>query len=120
MIKTAGLMQEEHPLQRNGGVKSPGPKARVREVLIADDEEPQLLSIYDGSAFIETTYALTATTNGCRKTAESKSKSSIDLVITDLSIPKMDGMAPHLRPRETSPANPLPETAYELQKLKAS
>lgn len=91
MIKTAGLMQEEHPLQRNGGVKSPGPKARVREVLIVDDEEPLLLSIDDGLSVYRNYFTLLTATNGMDAVKLLKAKSSIDLVITDLSMPKMDG-----------------------------
>ena len=65
--------------------------ARVREVLIVDDEEPLLLSIDDGLGIYKKYFTLLTATNGIDAVKLLKIKTSIDLVITDLSMPKMDG-----------------------------
>ncbi|MEE9910283.1 MAG: response regulator [Deltaproteobacteria bacterium] len=64
---------------------------KVREVLIVDDEEPLLLSIDDGLNVYKKFFTLLTATNGVDAVKLLKAKTSIDLVITDLSMPKMDG-----------------------------
>ena len=66
-------------------------RARVREVLIVDDEEPLLLSIAEGLSIYKKYYNLLTATNGMEAVKLLKSAPVIDLVITDLSMPKMDG-----------------------------
>jgi DNA-binding NtrC family response regulator len=66
-------------------------RARVREVLIVDDEEPLLLSIAEGLSIYKKYYNLLTATNGMEAVNLLKSSPIIDLVITDLSMPKMDG-----------------------------
>ena len=63
----------------------------IKEVLIVDDEETLLLSIDDGLSVYKNYFTLLTATNGMDAVKLLKSKSSIDLVITDLSMPKMDG-----------------------------
>lgn len=63
----------------------------IREVLIVDDEELLLLSIDDGLSIYKKYFTLLTATNGMDAVKLLKSKTSIDLVITDLSMPKMDG-----------------------------
>lgn len=63
----------------------------IKEVLIVDDEEPLLLSINDGLSVYQDYFALLTATNGMNAVKLLKTKPSIDLVITDLSMPKMDG-----------------------------
>jgi CheY-like chemotaxis protein len=65
--------------------------ARVKEVLIVDDEEPFLLSIADGLSIYKKYFNLLTATNGAEAIKILKSSSLIDLVVTDLSMPKMDG-----------------------------
>ena len=64
---------------------------RVREVLIVDDEEPLLLSIADGLSIYRKFFNLQTATNGADAVKVLKSSPVIDLVVTDLSMPKMDG-----------------------------
>ena len=64
---------------------------RVREVLIVDDEEPLLLSIDDGLSVYKKYFTLLTATNGIDAVKVLKGKTSIDLVITDLRMPRMDG-----------------------------
>jgi DNA-binding NtrC family response regulator len=64
---------------------------RVREVLIVDDEEPLLLSIAEGLSIYKKYFNLLTATNGMDAVKLLKSSPVIDLVITDLSMPKMDG-----------------------------
>ena len=64
---------------------------RVREVLIVDDEEPLLLSIAEGLSIYKKYFSLLTATNGMEAVNLLKSSPVIDLVITDLSMPKMDG-----------------------------
>ncbi|MFO7570775.1 MAG: response regulator [Smithellaceae bacterium] len=64
---------------------------RAREVLIVDDEEPLLLSIADGLSIYRKHFNLQTATNGADAVKVLKSSPVIDLVVTDLSMPKMDG-----------------------------
>ena len=64
---------------------------RAREVLIVDDEEPLLLSIAEGLSIYKKYFNLLTATNGMEAVKLLKSSPVIDLVITDLSMPKMDG-----------------------------
>ena len=64
---------------------------RIREVLIVDDEEPLLLSIADGLSIYRKHFNLQTATNGADAVKVLKSSPVIDLVVTDLSMPKMDG-----------------------------
>jgi DNA-binding NtrC family response regulator len=66
-------------------------RQRVREVLIVDDEEPLLLSIAEGLSIYKKYFNLLTATNGMDAVKLLKSSPVIDLVITDLSMPKMDG-----------------------------
>jgi len=66
-------------------------RERVREVLIVDDEEPLLLSIAEGLSVYRKHFNLLTATNGMEAVKLLKSSPIIDLVITDLSMPKMDG-----------------------------
>lgn len=69
-----------------------GQKAwRMREVLIVDDEEPLLLTIADGLSIYKKYFNLLTATNGADAVKVLKSSPVIDLVLTDLSMPKMDG-----------------------------
>ena len=69
----------------------PKKAVRVREVLIVDDEEPLLLSIADGLSIYRKYFNLQTATNGADAVKVLKSSPFIDLVVTDLSMPKMDG-----------------------------
>jgi DNA-binding NtrC family response regulator len=69
----------------------PKKAVRVREVLIVDDEEPLLLSIADGLSIYRKCFNLQTATNGADAVKVLKSSPYIDLVVTDLSMPKMDG-----------------------------
>lgn len=73
------------------GVSSAQKRERVREVLIVDDEEPLLLSIAEGLSIYKKYFNLLTATNGMDAVKLLKSSPVIDLVITDLSMPKMDG-----------------------------
>lgn len=64
---------------------------RAREVLIVDDEEPLLLSIAEGLSIYKKYFNLLTATNGMEAVKLLNSSLVIDLVITDLSMPKMDG-----------------------------
>lgn len=64
---------------------------RVREVLIVDDEEPLLLTISEGLSIYRNYFNLQTATNGAEAVKVLKSSPVIDLVVTDLSMPKMDG-----------------------------
>lgn len=64
---------------------------RVREVLIVDDEEPLLLTIAEGLSIYKKYFNLLTATNGADAVKVLKSSPVIDLVLTDLSMPKMDG-----------------------------
>lgn len=64
---------------------------RVRDVLIVDDEEPLLLTIAEGLSIYKKYFNLLTATNGVDAVKVLKSSPAIDLVLTDLSMPKMDG-----------------------------
>lgn len=64
---------------------------RVRDVLIVDDEEPLLLTIAEGLSIYKKYFNLLTATNGADAVKVLKSSPAIDLVLTDLSMPKMDG-----------------------------
>ncbi len=64
---------------------------RVREVLIVDDEEPLLLTLAEGLSIYKKYFNLLTATNGADAVKVLKSSPGIDLVVTDLSMPKMDG-----------------------------
>lgn len=64
---------------------------RLREVLIVDDEEPLLLTIAEGLSIYKQYFNLHTATNGADAVKILKSVPVIDLVVTDLSMPKMDG-----------------------------
>lgn len=64
---------------------------RAREVLIVDDEEPLLLTIAEGLSIYKKYFHLLTATNGMEAVKLLKASPVIDLVITDLSMPKMDG-----------------------------
>lgn len=68
-----------------------GKQGRIREVLIVDDEEPLLLTIADGLSVYKKFFNLHTATNGADAVKILKSSPVIDLVVTDLSMPKMDG-----------------------------
>ncbi len=85
---------EIYNLQSNasGDGKKAGQKdGRVREVLIVDDEEPLLLTIAEGLSIYKNYFNLLTATNGADAVKLLKSSPTIDLVLTDLSMPKMDG-----------------------------
>ncbi|HDQ03773.1 MAG TPA: response regulator [Deltaproteobacteria bacterium] len=67
-----------------------GKTSRVGEVLIVDDEEPFVLSLADGLSVYKNFFNLRTAPNGAEAVKILK-LSTIDLVITDLSMPKMDG-----------------------------
>jgi len=74
------------------GISNDGQKPwRVREVLIVDDEEPLLLTIAEGLSIYKNSFNLLTATNGADAVKVLKSSPVIDLVLTDLSMPKMDG-----------------------------
>lgn len=63
----------------------------LKEVLIVDDEEPLLLTIAEGLSIYKQYFNLHTATNGADAVKLLKSLPRIDLVVTDLSMPKMDG-----------------------------
>ena len=60
-------------------------------MLIVDDEEPLLLTIAEGFSIYKQYFNLHTATNGADVVKILKSVPVIDLVVTDLSMPKMDG-----------------------------
>ena len=69
---------------------SRGKLSHLAEVLIVDDEESFVLSLADGLSVYKKYFNLRTAPNGAEAIKILK-LSSIDLVITDLSMPKMDG-----------------------------
>ncbi|OGP90076.1 MAG: hypothetical protein A2031_05120 [Deltaproteobacteria bacterium RBG_19FT_COMBO_43_11] len=67
-----------------------GQQPRVGEVLIVDDEESFVLSLAEGLSVYRKFFNLRTAPNGAEAVKVLK-LSPIDLVITDLSMPKMDG-----------------------------
>ncbi|MFO7570021.1 MAG: response regulator [Smithellaceae bacterium] len=64
---------------------------QVPDVLIVDDEEPLLLTLADGLGMYYQHFHLLTATNGVEAVKLLKTVPIINLVITDLSMPKMDG-----------------------------
>ncbi len=94
--------------------KDPGTK----EVLIVDDEETLLLSINDGLSIYKKYFALLTATNGLDAVKLLKSKPAIDLVITDLKMPKMDGFELLTYMKRNFPQTPvILMTAYGTPKI---
>ena len=94
MAKPASIIEETRKTlsPKTGGLISQRQKnAGIRQVLIVDDEEPLLLSIDDGLSTYKKYFTLLTATNGMDAVKLLKANASIDLVITDLSMPKMDG-----------------------------
>jgi DNA-binding NtrC family response regulator len=77
--------------EENAEGKNTEISGRAREVLIVDDEEPLLLSIAEGLSIYKKYFNLLTAINGMEAVKLLKSSLVIDLVITDLSMPKMDG-----------------------------
>ena len=69
---------------------SRGKLSHIAEILIVDDEESFVLSLADGLSVYKKYFNLRTAPNGAEAVKILK-LSSIDLVITDLSMPKMDG-----------------------------
>jgi DNA-binding NtrC family response regulator len=78
-------------IKENDEGKNTETPPRAREVLIVDDEVPLLLSIAEGLSIYKKYFNLLTATNGMEAVKLLKSSQIIDLVITDLSMPKMDG-----------------------------
>jgi DNA-binding NtrC family response regulator len=78
-------------IKENDEGKNTETPSRAREVLIVDDEVPLLLSIAEGLSIYKKYFNLLTATNGMEAVKLLKSSQIIDLVITDLSMPKMDG-----------------------------
>lgn len=88
------MAQEKNDVLTTETVKSPKYHRKdsgILEVLIVDDEETLLLSIDDGLSIYKQYFTLMTATNGVDAVNLLKSKMSIDLVITDLKMPRMDG-----------------------------
>ncbi|HQK99586.1 MAG TPA: response regulator [Smithellaceae bacterium] len=93
--KYSGQLKTRTAADENDGTLS-GPSrarmsARLPEVLIVDDEEALLLTIADGLGIYGKHFHLLTATNGLDAVKLLKTLPAIDLVITDLSMPKMDG-----------------------------
>lgn len=92
--------------------------AGIKEVLIADDEEMLLLSINDGLSIYNNYFTLLTATNGLDAVKLLKSKPAIDLVITDLKMPKMDGFELLTYMKRNFPLTPvILMTAYGTPKI---
>ena len=90
----------------------------LKEVLIVDDEETLLLSINDGLSIYKKYFNLLTATNGLDAVKLLKSKPSIDLVITDLKMPKMDGFELLTYMKRNYPLTPvILMTAYGTPKI---
>jgi len=109
------------PDPKTNDVQGPIPDhLRVREVLIVDDEEPLLLSIDDGLSVYKKYFTLRTATNGIEAVKVLKGKRSIDLVITDLSMPRMDGFELLAYIKRNYPRIPvILMTAYGTPKIEA-
>jgi CheY-like chemotaxis protein len=89
-----------------------------KEVLIVDDEETFLLSINDGLSVYNKYFSLFTATNGLEAVKLLKSNPSIDLVITDLKMPKMDGFELLTYMKRNFPQTPVVlMTAYGTPKI---
>lgn len=90
----------------------------VKEVLIVDDEETLLLSINDGLSIYSKFFTLLTATNGLDAVKLLKSKPSIDLVMTDLKMPRMDGFELLTYLKRNFPETPvILMTAYGTPKI---
>jgi DNA-binding NtrC family response regulator len=85
------LLKKKLSASSRDGVVAAPKRDRLREVLIVDDEEPLLLSVAEGLSIYKKYFNLLTATNGMEAVKLLKSAPVIDLVITDLSMPKMDG-----------------------------
>jgi DNA-binding NtrC family response regulator len=85
------LLKKKYSPSSKDGAGITQKRERVREVLIVDDEEPLLLSIAEGLSIYKKYFNLLTATNGVEAVKILRSSPVIDLVITDLSMPKMDG-----------------------------
>ena len=85
------LLKKKLSASSRDGVGVAQKRERLREVLIVDDEEPLLLSVAEGLSIYKKYFNLLTATNGMEAVKLLKSAPVIDLVITDLSMPKMDG-----------------------------
>jgi len=90
-LSSLELLNKRLSASSRDGVGPAQKHERVREVLIVDDEEPLLLSIAEGLSIYKKYFNLVTATNGIEAVKLLKSSPLIDLVITDLSMPKMDG-----------------------------
>jgi DNA-binding NtrC family response regulator len=90
-LSSLELLKKRLSASSRDGVSATQKSERVREVLIVDDEEPLLLSIAEGLSIYKKYFNLLTATNGMEAVKLLKSSPVIDLVITDLSMPKMDG-----------------------------
>jgi DNA-binding NtrC family response regulator len=90
-LSSLELLKKRLSASSRDGVSAAQKSERVREVLIVDDEEPLLLSIAEGLSIYKKYFNLLTATNGMEAVKLLKSSPVIDLVITDLSMPKMDG-----------------------------
>jgi DNA-binding NtrC family response regulator len=109
------------PSVDDGGKISGQPdQAPAREVLIVDDEEALLFSIDDGLKIYKNYFTLLTATNGLDAVKLLKAKSSIDLVVTDLKMPKMDGFELLAYVKRNFPGIPvILMTAYGTPKIEA-
>jgi DNA-binding NtrC family response regulator len=111
-------MSEEKFKTNTEGVVPASRHAGKKEVLIADDEEMLLLSINDGLSIYNKYFTLLTATNGLDAVKLLKSKPSIDLVITDLKMPKMDGFELLTYMKRNFPRTPvILMTAYGTPKI---
>ena len=90
-LSSLELLKKKLSTSSRDGLGAAQKRERVREVLIVDDEEPLLLSIAEGLSIYQKYFTLLTATNGMEAVKLLKSSPVIDLVITDLSMPKMDG-----------------------------
>jgi DNA-binding NtrC family response regulator len=90
-LSSLELLKKRLSVSSSDGDSAAQKRERVREVVIVDDEEPLLLSIAEGLSIYKRYFNLLTATNGMEAVKLLKSSPVIDLVITDLSMPKMDG-----------------------------
>jgi YesN/AraC family two-component response regulator len=62
----------------------------MKNVLIVDDERPFLLSLTDGLAVYANDFTVVTALNG-KEAVKVLDSTEVDLVVTDLRMPKMDG-----------------------------
>jgi DNA-binding NtrC family response regulator len=84
----------------------------VKNVLIVDDERPFLLSLTDGLAAYAKDFQVITALNG-KEAAKALDATAVDLVVTDLRMPKMDGFELLAHMSSSYPAIPvIVMTAY--------